>query len=1167
MAQNQSLFTYGYTQGALLADSDGQYLISITRPQDLTVLLLQLSGFQLNTNKNQFERLSGRESGKLVVWFPPQSIIEEAFFQASEVVGGTASPKEGAPGDYDYGDSTAESTIPTKFPVYHRMSGPSRLVFEIPATFTDPIPNTVADLLNWSEFVPVINTRGQAFREPQQFQLADPSLQVLDEPYQKINDELMELAKVQFEVSSQPNRPEDHWAATAIPSTRVTPASAIQQAADLQLSESVESSFSPVFPGFIIDFDFFKKPGKDETYIEFPYRLYISPNEKAGWDHAKELKEEEAHELWHTRVGHPPLKESAPFKETNRDHPVRFRALWSPDANRLPSTPPDSTSAGMFFNLSAQDRHKLVHQTSNYFQPTNFKPKSFEAWQFMMTSLGAYSDFRFDYDDLYDGLDIEQWIHQSTIGRDHYVRVVYAGYLFPFGHRASLVKITERKIADEAGGEPIDPVALSFQRAFIIIREPLIEYENFQLQNNSDDVNKKMPFKKVLIETPRTPDIDEPGNLIGEGPPLDNPALSAFWIEVGGSGFPFQIKATGLDDREIHFSTPLIFAGYQISTSTDKSSEREEMYQKYNLENAIPLHRQQFAIGPDGDDLDKTVFETEEIHFEGLDIKDAAENTLQFFPALQKAQIYATPVNDLMGDDTITTDVIPFYFEDNALNRAKIFAKLVNPPSLNFSEKGDRGGGIAHPSLMIGALSKIQGPIGGKPDDIVDMTLSSFSNSMQGNFNPQEFFPDTADILPKLFGIIKLTDLLPDDVFDIFDELTPGKVNEKVPQLIQNKLPGKIRTTYKWNPNLIPKNLDGLKFVVLDQDGNPIEEGEDDQTFAPLELSSTITIPITDYSDPFLELVGEIQNFRIELLEIIGIKFGNIRFESIDGGKMNMECNIWEEAGIEFLGFLKFLNVLQKIIPADGFSDPPKVELDGTNIIVGYEQGLPDITAGAFSLQNIKLAAFLKLPIIGDNPLTFTFNFCERYDPFTMTVYIFGGGGFFSMSVNTTGLEKIEASLEFGAGYSLDVGVAKGSVEAKVGVYFAMESTSTSSSITFQGYLRIEGHLEIIKLISLSLTFNMSLTYQKEDAHQQIWGEASMEIKVEVACFSASVSVHVSKVIWEEGASSEPATLLIRASGEDDFPARPAKEFETSYPQAEGEEHSKEWLEFAAAYA
>ena len=66
----------------------------------------------------------------------------------------------------------------------------------------------------------------------------------------------------------------------------------------------------------------------------------------------------------------------------------------------------------------------------------------------MLTALGGWLDSRVLFETLPDGgLTIEEWKHRAALGRDHEVKVVYAGFLLPFGHRASLVKITERKFA------------------------------------------------------------------------------------------------------------------------------------------------------------------------------------------------------------------------------------------------------------------------------------------------------------------------------------------------------------------------------------------------------------------------------------------------------------------------------------------------------------------------------------------------------------------------------------------------------------------------------------------------------------------------------------------------------------------------------------------------
>ena len=69
------------------------------------------------------------------------------------------------------------------------------------------------------------------------------------------------------------------------------------------------------------------------------------------------------------------------------------------------------------------------------------------------------------------------------MGRDHYVKVVYKGYLFPMGHRASLVKVTERKFMPMAAAAglgialPDVPfVAYLKQHMYIVVQQHEREY-------------------------------------------------------------------------------------------------------------------------------------------------------------------------------------------------------------------------------------------------------------------------------------------------------------------------------------------------------------------------------------------------------------------------------------------------------------------------------------------------------------------------------------------------------------------------------------------------------------------------------------------------------------------------------------------------------------------
>ncbi|MFD0385075.1 hypothetical protein ACFQ2B_31095 [Streptomyces stramineus] len=68
------------------------------------------------------------------------------------------------------------------------------------------------------------------------------------------------------------------------------------------------------------------------------------------------------------------------------------------------------------------------------------------------------------------GIPLSEWRHRATMGRDHYVRLIYEGFLCPFGHRAALVKVTERKFDDPRA-------AYLHQRFFVLVRQPLRTYD------------------------------------------------------------------------------------------------------------------------------------------------------------------------------------------------------------------------------------------------------------------------------------------------------------------------------------------------------------------------------------------------------------------------------------------------------------------------------------------------------------------------------------------------------------------------------------------------------------------------------------------------------------------------------------------------------------------
>jgi hypothetical protein len=335
-----------------------------------------------------------------------------------------------------------------------------------------------------------------------------------------------------------------------------------------------------------------------------------------------------------------------------------------------------------------------------------------------------------------------------------------------------------------------------------------------------------------------------------------------------------------------------------------------------------------------------------------------------------------------------------------------------------------------------------------------------------------------------------------------------------------------LELSYTFVPDLVEEKdlLNGLIHFST-EGGSPL-----------FELSATLLKELDSDASPEVTLEGKINAFKVTLFDVISLAFTTMTFKSVNASKPDVVCELPE---IVFEGPLSFVNILQDIIPMDGFADPPVLDLTANGLEVGYVLDIPTVSLGMFSLQNISLGAILRLPLIGDDALNFTFNFCEADNPFNLSVAIYGGGGYFSLAVNTGGLERVEAALEFGVIFTMDVSVAKGKVEAKGGFFFATEGNSAQ----FEGYIRIEGLLHIMKAIKLSMTFNLSMgiDFEKDETGKTtstVHGKVTIVVEVEVAIFSGSVDVTVEKTM----------------EGED-------PNFEWMYPKEE------EWAKYAMAFA
>ncbi len=1232
-----------------------EFEVKVLRREDF--LSIHFKFINLKIDGKNLKHYNASKPAYIIAGFPPQNIAEEAFFEAANDNGKKFPVKEP---DIDVDENTGETPeeLP-RFPCKSRLAGPSRIVFKVPKG--DEIPYSVDGLLEAcgkydlnlapTAYPPLIYLHHKI--KPSQLMKRVELLNNFDSNKIQYKKSDTVVSKVVSEKASNVIINTDSFANDWIAR------SSLKKYLPQEYDNSIRKDIAELY----IDARFFIKPKlrppvETETSIEAPYRLIISPNKYAAWVHAKQpvvSPSTQRTELWHTRYA---LRLSGSVTEDDNRLKV-IRAIWTRDPGfnqhveyNFPLSLDDHYNPKLpnlilnpfRMSLDAYDRENIVYLTANQ-HIHNFFPTPVDVKRFMMTSFGAWMNVRGAWEPP-DGLSVEEWRHRGTMGRDHYVRVVYKGYLFPFGHRASLVKITERKfhpqvvyILDFAGllfstkvnafaktfDATTQSVAASFmqaitnsynrnvanlcqsmqgqsrnevndliqksqekfseetrtlikasnektrtqltafasnaenefkvsigsivdaiqaipvvnvpgniaylrQRMYIVVREP----ERIYIDSGVDRYNRQMPFSRVEITTLVTPDLNEPSQT-----EIDGQGQSFFWPKVGSNFFQFHIVAEDFAGNHVDFTAPLIFTespllnykdldGKILSGEYDKiKTTLSKGSSKYRADARPDFAGQSVMFADSSIEPGKTTFETQNIIFDveilpSENDHDQLKSSIddddfpQFYPKVYQAGVLIPSIKHLAGNSQSTNIQYADTFLNHGFhatnNKGEVFANLINGIDLDFNSQGDRSGGLAKPNMAISGLSRLMGPVAG----------NNLSQLEMGNFDPEEFF---SGLDAKIFGVINLWDiiemLLPNDFL--------GGNGEKIPKLLPDITKDKIEVGFEYKPPL--------------KDWNNIFIASNEGKKAEFELSAKLTAYASGDAD--INIYCGLKNFSIDLIgsleSFIVVHFNQIAFTTSGGKKAEVDVDLGE---IEFVGILSFVETLKDFIPLDGFSDPPSLDVTKEGITASFSLSLPTVAVGVFSLQNMSLGASFILPFLID-PLSVRFNFCERQSPFLLTVSMFGGGGFFAITVDPAGVQRLEASFEFGASIAVNFGVASGGVYVMAGLYFMMQANPEKAELT--GYFRMGGEVDVLGIISVSIELYLELKY--EFSSGKCVGKATLTIEVEVLFFSASVEITCERKF--AGSNGDPTF----------------KELMEPYVDPISTEEAKPWEIYCQAYA
>ncbi len=398
-------------------------------------------------------------------------------------------------------------------------------------------------------------------------------------------------------------------------------------------------------------------PTDQQTALELPYRLLLSPVGPARWSHATEaVTHQGVTELWHTRLG--------TADATDPSVPPPLRAIWTDDLDgpaHPAATQPEDHPPFANDVLTATDRREIVTNSADFAPPGAGGPvaaPALRASHLTLSPLGAWADLQGSWDGTADS-ELQSWRHTVAQGRDQQVRIVRMGSLFPLGHRAALVEVFDRQLA--VGERTADFLTGT---SWIAVLESERDYDQPALA----DRTALLPLRQVRITTKAVPVGPDAGPV------------------------PFHLLGRDRSGTSVDFQLPLLFVGVDTPF--------EQALSQYGELGAAELDSPRLRLAPAAD----SILPVQQLTFSAQSFDDL---TPPYLPQVPTAVVRIPAIDQLLGSAEL---VLPQEVRLLAATAAsEAFATLTTP--LSVAVPTDRAGGLATPTFSFDSLTGALGPV------------------------------------------------------------------------------------------------------------------------------------------------------------------------------------------------------------------------------------------------------------------------------------------------------------------------------------------------------------------------------------------------------------------------------------------------------------------------
>jgi hypothetical protein len=623
-------------------------------------------------------------------------------------------------------------------------------------------------------------------------------------------------------------------------------------------------------------------PGPDDTAIELPWRLVIAPrgrfSGKVVCRHPTSLASTDSSGLWRTRLIDP-----GSAADTLVDADLTLKVV---DKATAQAVDPTIFTTGNKLPLARDDRVRLFTETST--RPARLTRLELSALGGTLAAVGRFPNF--------------EWEHRAVLGRDMHVRTLARGVMYPFGHRAEFLKVTERIYDPTAGGAAV----LRTTRVLTIV-EPV------RRAPEVGRIRRAFPLGDVEITRTMFIDLADPVRLAtsisGHGS-----VGTHFWpTTLGGSKVLFPISCTATAGV-VNFALPLLFVddmAPNILTLTSPEVAKQLAIDYAETEVRISPTNIDLVGGDADAQMIGDVHEVRALKIAGAKLEEGLNLSDGYRSKLTEVEVGLPALRTLLGEDPRTKVK---FAEKYLQNGAEDVLLEMVPVDINFTKAADRSGGLVAPKFVTNAISRSMGPV----------DRFSLPNPATGIIDATRLFPsDDATLLgfplKKLLSQLKLP-----------PEITAKPIPGSAPAVQMRWTDVKLTSVGPFNAKPTTK----LNLAI---------------TIAPNTAETTCII-----SDFTLELPPGPKR-------VLRLSFVTMKFSQKDDKSPQLDV---QGVNAEFLGDLTLLKKLADAV--DLGAAGKLIDIKPTGLAVRYSLPIPSIASGVFVMRNMAFSAGIDVPFNGN---------------------------------------------------------------------------------------------------------------------------------------------------------------------------------------------------------